>query len=88
MTSGSVAAAEAIRLGHTTLKLFEREVQLLIENNMAALRREFEDAGVEFIDLGRTEVPGCRVYGWSPKWDAARCDLPDWLYTSAPCYYH
>ena len=34
---------------------------LLIENNMAALRRELEDAGVEFIDLGRTEVPGVQL---------------------------
>ena len=59
MTSGSAAAAEAIRLGHTTLKLFERGVHLLIEKNLAALRRELEDAGVEFIDLGRTGVSGC-----------------------------
>jgi hypothetical protein len=34
---------------------------MLIENNMAALRREFEDAGVEFIDLGRTEVSGVQL---------------------------
>ena len=61
MTSGSAAAAGATRLGHTTLKLFERGVHMLIENNMAALRRELEDAGVEFIDLGRTEVPGVRL---------------------------
>jgi len=39
----------------------ERGVHMLIENNMAALRRELEDAGVEFIDLGRTEVPGVRL---------------------------
>jgi hypothetical protein len=43
------------------LKLSEREVQLLIENNLAALRRELEDAGVEFIDLSRTGVPGVRL---------------------------
>jgi hypothetical protein len=61
MTAGSAAAAGATRLGHTTLKLFERGVHMLIENNMAALRRELEDAGVEFIDLGRTEVPGVRL---------------------------
>jgi hypothetical protein len=58
---GSAAAAEAIRLRHTTLKLFERGVHLLIEKNLAALRRELEDAGVEFIDLGRTGVPGVRL---------------------------
>ena len=61
MTSGSAAAAEAAGLGHATLKRFERGVHMLIENNMAALRREFEDAGVEFIDLGRTEVPGVQL---------------------------
>jgi hypothetical protein len=61
MTSGSAAAAEAIRPGHTTLKLFERGVHLLIENNLAALPRELEDAGVEFIDLGRTGVAGVRL---------------------------
>jgi hypothetical protein len=43
------------------MKLFERGVYLLIEKNLAALRRDLEDAGVEFIDLGRTGVPGIQL---------------------------
>jgi predicted RNase H-like nuclease (RuvC/YqgF family) len=61
MTSGSAAAAEAAGLGHATLKRFERGVHMLIENNMAALRRALEDAGVEFIDRGKTKGPGVRL---------------------------
>jgi hypothetical protein len=34
---------------------------MLIENNMAALRRALEDAGVEFIDRGKTKGPGVRL---------------------------
>jgi hypothetical protein len=61
MTSGSVAAAEAIRLGHTTLKLFEREVQLLIENNLAALRRELEMLALSLLTSVELECPGVRL---------------------------
>ncbi len=56
---------------------------MLIENNMAALRREFEDAGIEFIDLGRTEVPGVRLESEMGRSEMRPSRL---ALTSAPCY--
>jgi hypothetical protein len=59
MTSGSAAAAEAIRLGDTTLKLFERGVYLLIEKNLAPYAATSQTLALS--DLGRTGVPGVRL---------------------------
>jgi predicted RNase H-like nuclease (RuvC/YqgF family) len=43
------------------LKRFERGIHMLIKNNMAALRRTLEDAGVEFIARTKTKGPGVRL---------------------------
>jgi transcriptional regulator with XRE-family HTH domain len=53
--------AKAAGLGHATLKRFERGVHMLINNNMAALIRALEEAGVEFIARTKTKGPGVRL---------------------------
>jgi transcriptional regulator with XRE-family HTH domain len=53
--------AKAAGLGSATLKRFERGIHMLIKNNMAALRRTLEDAGVEFIARTKTKGPGVRL---------------------------
>ena len=48
-------------MGSATLKRFERGVHMLINNNMVALVRALEDAGIEFIPRTKTKGPGVRL---------------------------
>ena len=53
--------SKAAGLGSATLKRFERGVHMLINNNMVALTRALEDAGIEFIPRTKTKGPGVRL---------------------------
>ena len=50
--------ARAARVGTATIKRFEVDRQAPIPNNMAAIRKALEDAGVMFLDRTKTRGPG------------------------------
>ena len=50
--------AQAARVGSATIKRFEVDKQSPIRNNMAAIRKALEDAGVMFLDRTKTRGPG------------------------------
>jgi transcriptional regulator with XRE-family HTH domain len=53
--------AKAAYIGVATLKRFENGVHTPIHNNMAAICKAFEDAGIEFIERSKTKGPGVRL---------------------------
>jgi hypothetical protein len=55
--------AERASIGVATVRKFENAVHTLHRNNMSAVVRAFEDAGVEFIERTKTKGPGVRLRG-------------------------
>ena len=55
----------SVHIAHATLKRFEVGLRTLIPNNMAAIRRALEDAGLEFIAAKIGKGFGVRL--WSDK---------------------
>jgi transcriptional regulator with XRE-family HTH domain len=58
-TQAELAAASDI--GISTLRRFEQGQQNPIPNNLAAIRRALEKAGVRFINAGKGGGPGVRL---------------------------
>jgi transcriptional regulator with XRE-family HTH domain len=50
--------ARAANIGSATLKRFEVGLRTPIPNNMAAIRKVLEYAGIKFIDRGKSGGPG------------------------------
>jgi hypothetical protein len=53
--------AERANIGVATVRKFENAVHTLHRNNMSAVVRAFEDAGVEFIERNKKGGPGVRL---------------------------
>jgi hypothetical protein len=53
--------AHAANIGTATLKRFEVGHRVPIPNNLAAIRKVLEDAGVRFIARGKSGGPGVRL---------------------------
>jgi transcriptional regulator with XRE-family HTH domain len=62
-TSGHPStSADAAGISTNTITRFERGEALRAET-LAAIRRAFEDAGVKFIEAGKSGGPGVRLKG-------------------------
>jgi hypothetical protein len=55
--------AKRANIGVATVRKFENAVHTLHRNNITAVVRAFEDAGVEFIERTKTRGPGVCLKG-------------------------
>jgi transcriptional regulator with XRE-family HTH domain len=53
--------AEAAQLAFQTIRNFERSRHQTSRSTLAAIRRAFEDAGVKFIEAGKSGGQGVRL---------------------------
>jgi hypothetical protein len=53
--------AHAANIGTATLKRFEVGLRIPIPNNMAAIQKVLEEAGIKFIDRNKSGGPGVRL---------------------------
>lgn len=57
----STKLAREAGVGISTVARFEKERGALIPSTLAAIRKAFEDAGIEFIDSVNGKGPGVRL---------------------------